>query len=120
MGTYEQRQKIITAMLKEVGVPADLLGHKYLVCALHLMAEEPDALYSMTKIVYPTVAKMCETKATRVERAIRHAIELSFLNMPVDVCDKYFGNSISFAKGKATNSQFLGALLNELKLNFRS
>lgn len=113
-------KEIILSILREVGVPADLLGHRYIVCALQLIHENPDAPYQMTKVLYPTVAKRNNTKATRVERAIRHAIELAFDRMPVDISKKYFGYSINPTTGKATNSQFLAALSLELENKLRS
>lgn len=113
-------KEIILSILREVGVPADLLGHKYIVCALQLIHEDHDALYQMTKVLYPTVAKDNKSTSSRVERAIRHAIELAFDRMPVDVSKKYFGYSINPHSGKATNSQFLAALALELENKLRS
>ena len=113
-------REIIQSILREVGVPADLLGHRYIVCALQLINKEPYALHQMTKVVYPTVAKENNSTASRVERAIRHAIERAFDRMPVDVSKEYFGYSINPNSGKATNSQFLAALALELENKLRS
>lgn len=120
MKTYEQRHDAIIEMLKELGVPAGLLGHKYIISALHTINVKPSALYEMTRVLYPAVAKEHNTTSSRAERAIRHAVETAFTNMPPDIIQKYFGNSISFYKGKATNSQFLAALSLELENKLRS
>lgn len=106
----------ILEMLKECGVPAHIKGYSYLKSAIKLCIEKPDVLtIGVTKYLYPTVAKEFSTTSTRVERAIRHAIEISFYNMPVALNHKLFGNSLPYAKGKATNSQFVATLAEYIK-----
>lgn len=115
MGTYEQRHIATVEMLKELGVPTNILGWEYIVYAVELLDKKPAMIYNVTKELYPAIAKEYDTTSSRVERAIRHAIELAFYNMPADVLFKYFGNSINAAQGKATNSQFISTIAQELR-----
>ncbi|MEG0578383.1 MAG: sporulation initiation factor Spo0A C-terminal domain-containing protein [Niameybacter sp.] len=101
----------IEDILLDIGVPTNLLGHKYTVCAtaLHYINAK-DHRISMTKFLYPTIAEMFKTTPTRVERAIRHAIEMSFDKIDITVCKKYFGSIIDPKVKKPTNSEFIATL----------
>lgn len=101
--------------LRFVGVRPDLKGWDYLKEAVKLVMEDRDKLHAMTKELYPTVAKTFKTTSSRVERAMRHAIEVAFSNMPAKVVDKVFGNTVSYETGKATNSQFIASIVEYLK-----
>ena len=105
----------VRATLLELGTPDRVLGHKYLIDAIVMVIENPDYIKQITSILYPDVAKKYNTTASRVERAIRHAIEITWDRGDVDVLTKYFGNTISITKGKPTNGEFLARIANELR-----
>ena len=105
--------------LRELGVPAHIKGYRCLVCALELALENEYILECVTKALYPAVAEKCQTTPSRVERAIRHAIERTFDNGDLDVLYRYFGNTVDRRKGKPTNSEFLAAVANAIRLNAR-
>lgn len=107
---FDASEMMIRRILKELGIPSRILGHSYLVSALELMVEEPSLLYVITKQLYPRVAETHNTTASRVERAIRHAIEIAWDRGGLDVQYKYFGNSVKAEKGKPTNSEFLSVV----------
>lgn len=101
--------------LDELGVPAHVLGYDYLAAGVQYILDHKDEHPAMTKELYPKVAESFGTTATRYERAVRHAIDLTFdytRNMSVII--KYFGNSINPEKGKAPNSQFLYTIANHI------
>ena len=101
-------------MLQELGIPCSLSGFGYLVDAVAIAAENGAASCRMTSSLYPRVAKNYGKTADQVERSIRHAIETAFNRGDPEVLYKYFGNSISAEKGKATNSEFIFALARHL------
>ena len=103
-------------ILKALGVPASLLGYKYLQDAVVLVLEDPTILKYMTKGLYPKVAEKNSTTGSRVERAMRHAIEFVFNNTDVDIIQGYFGNVCSLKSGKLTNSQFIAGLAQYIKM----
>ena len=100
----------IKRILLELGVPNSLKGYNRLVCAIRIAVEEPYVLEAITKELYPAVAKEFGDTASRVERAIRHAIESSFDRCDDSTLDRYFGSTISPRKGKLTNSEFISRL----------
>lgn len=110
----------ITNMLHEIGVPAHIKGYKYLRDAIKLTVETPDMLNSVTKVLYPTVAKNFKSTSSRVERAIRHAIEVAWDRGDVDVLNSYFGYTIQNQRGKPTNSEFIAMLSDKIRLKRRS
>ena len=100
----------IEKILVEIGVPAHVKGFLYSLEAIAVAVEDEDALEAITKVLYPQVAKTCQTTSSRVERAIRHAVELAWDRGDLEVLQKYFGNTISITKGKPTNSEFIAML----------
>ena len=111
---------IISDIMRQIGVPAHIKGYQYLRSAIKLSVEDPEMMSSVTKLLYPTVAKMHGTTASRVERAIRHAIEVAWDRGDVDVLSSYFGYTIQSQRGKPTNSEFIAMIADKLKLTFKS
>ena len=109
-----------SADVRQIGVPAHIKGYQYLRSAIKLSVEDPEMMSSVTKLLYPTVAKMHGTTASRVERAIRHAIEVAWDRGDVDVLSSYFGYTIQSQRGKPTNSEFIAMIADKLKLTFKS
>lgn len=106
----------IHRILGELGMPAHIKGYRYLVYALELAVRDEELLESVTKILYPTVAEKFKTTESCVERAIRHAIEVTWDRGDLDVIYSYFGNSINQNKGKPTNLEFLAKLATCIRL----
>jgi len=106
----------VTEILHQIGVPAHIKGYHYLREAIIMSVKEPEAVGSITKILYPTVAKRFSTTASRVERAIRHGIEVAWDRGDVDVLTSYFGYTIHNTKGKPTNSEFIAMISDKLRL----
>ena len=100
-------EKIARDLLIEIGVPEHILGSKYLIKAIELVVQDKNLIESVTKILYPAVAKCFATTVPRVERAIRHGIELAWDRGDMDVLQRYFGFTVSSIKGKPTNSEFI-------------
>ena len=105
----------ISEILKELGVPASRIGYEYIKMAVKLTLEDGAKYRWITKTLYPAIAKEHNTTAPRVERAIRHAIETAFDRMSGEVMYRYFGNSINYRSGKATNSEFIAAIVEHIK-----
>ena len=103
-GSLENR---VTNMLHEIGIPAHIKGYHYLRDAIIMAVNDMDVLNAITKILYPTVAKKYQTTSSRVERAIRHAIEVAWSRGKLDTLDELFGYTVSTGKGKPTNSEFI-------------
>jgi len=110
----------VTDIIHEIGVPAHIKGYHYLRTAIHLCIDDREMLSSVTKILYPTVAKMYKTTSSRVERAIRHAIEVAWDRGDVDVLSSYFGYTIQSERGKPTNSEFIAMITDKINLSMRS
>lgn len=108
---------IISDIMREIGVPAHIKGYQYLRTAIELCIEDKTMLESVTKLLYPTVAKSFATTPSRVERAIRHAIEVAWDRGDVDVLNSYFGYTIQSDRGKPTNSEFIAMISDRLKLS---
>ena len=107
-------------MLHEIGIPAHIKGYQYLRDAIIMSVRDTEMLSSVTKILYPTIAKTHKTTPSRVERAIRHAIEVAWDRGDVDVLSSYFGYTIQSQRGKPTNSEFIAMIADKLKLTFKS
>lgn len=119
---YEKQEDLsvtVTNMLHEIGVPAHIKGYQYLREGIILCVETPDMLNSVTKILYPTIAKNFKSTSSRVERAIRHAIEVAWDRGDVDVLNSYFGYTIQNQRGKPTNSEFIAMLSDKIRLKRR-
>ena len=111
---------IISDIMRQIGVPAHIKGYQYLRESIALSIKDPDLMHSVTKVLYPTVAKNNKTTASRVERAIRHAIEVAWDRGDVDVLSSYFGYTIQNTRGKPTNSEFIAMISDKLRLKMRS
>ena len=109
----------VTEIIHEVGVPAHIKGYQYLRDAIIMSVTDMEMLNSITKILYPTIAKQHQTTPSRVERAIRHAIEVAWNKGQIDVLEDMFGYTISAGKGKPTNSEFIALIADKLRLEYR-
>lgn len=109
----------VTAIIHEVGVPAHIKGYQYLREAILIAVADMDVINAVTKVLYPEVAKRFNTTASRVERAIRHAIEVAWDRGDLETLQKYFGYTVSNAKGKPTNSEFIAMIADRLQLEIR-
>lgn len=109
----------VTEMIHEVGVPAHIKGYSYLRVAIMLVLEDRQLIESITKLLYPTVAKKFNTSASRVERAIRHAIEVAWNRGDTDTLNSIFGFTINQSKGKPTNSEFIAMISDKLRLEMK-
>ena len=114
-----QLELMITEIIHQIGVPAHIKGYHYLREAIILSIKNSDIINSVTKLLYPTVAKKHNTTASRVERAIRHAIEVAWDRGNIDVLDSYFGYTIQNERGKPTNSEFIAMISDKLRLKFK-
>lgn len=106
----------VTALIHEVGVPAHIKGYQYLREAIMMSIRDMDILNAITKQLYPGIAKKYDTTPSRVERAIRHAIEVAWSRGKVDTIDQIFGYSINNGKGKPTNSEFIAMIADRIRL----
>lgn len=114
----DKLEKKVSNILKEIGVPAHIKGYRYIRYAIIYVLEENDtAIESVTKRLYPSVAKHFDTTASRVERAMRHAIEVAWERGNVDILHNFFGYTIQPGKGKPTNSEFIAMITDYLKIN---
>lgn len=110
----------VTDMIHEIGIPAHIKGYHYLRDAIIMAIEDMDVLNAITKVLYPTVAKMHQTTASRVERAIRHAIEVAWSRGKLDTLDELFGYTVSNGKGKPTNSEFIALIADTIRLEYKN
>lgn len=109
----------VSEIMHRIGVPAHIKGYQYLREAIILAVNDDEIMNSVTKLLYPTVAKTFKTTPSRVERAIRHAIEVAWDRGDVDVLNSYFGYTIQNSRGKPTNSEFIAMISDKLKLNLK-
>lgn len=109
----------VTKIIHQIGVPAHIKGYQYLRTAILLTVKDGDIINSVTKILYPSVAKKYATTTSRVERAIRHAIEVAWDRGDVDVLNSYFGYTIQNNRGKPTNSEFIAMIADNLRLKYK-
>ena len=106
----------VTSIIHKIGVPAHIKGYQYLRTAIMMTIENSELINSVTKILYPTVAKKYQTTSSRVERAIRHAIEVAWDRGDLDTLNAYFGYTIQNERGKPTNSEFIAMIADNLRL----
>ena len=106
----------VTDMIHEIGIPAHIKGYHYLRDAIIMAVDDMDVLNAITKVLYPTIAKMHQTTASRVERAIRHAIEVAWSRGKLDTLDELFGYTVSNGKGNPTNSEFIALIADTIRL----
>ena len=109
----------VTNIIHEIGVPAHIKGYQFLRDAIIMSVNDTEMLGSITKILYPTIAKMHQTTASRVERAIRHAIEVAWTRGKMDTIDELFGYTINNGKGKPTNSEFIALISDKIRLDYK-
>ena len=110
----------VTNMIHEIGVPAHIKGYQYLRDAIMMSVEDMEMLNSITKVLYPTIAKNHQTTPSRVERAIRHAIEVAWSRGKMDTIDELFGYTVSNGKGKPTNSEFIALIADRIRLEYKA
>lgn len=109
----------VTRIIHQIGVPAHIKGYQYLRTAILLTVKDSDVINSVTKVLYPSVAKKYSTTTSRVERAIRHAIEVAWDRGDVDTLNSYFGYTIQNNRGKPTNSEFIAMIADNLRLKYK-
>lgn len=118
-GTAPDLEVVVTEMIHQLGVPAHVKGYHYIRSAiLHCIADK-EMLECVTKMLYPTVAKEFDTTPSRVERAIRHAIELAWDRGDLEILNSFFGYTVNTGKGKPTNSEFIALVTDKIKLKFK-
>ena len=113
-------ETMVTSIIHEIGVPAHIKGYQYLREAIILAVEDMDVINAITKVLYPQVAKTFQTTPSRVERAIRHAIEVAWDRGDLDTLQRFFGYTVSNTKGKPTNSEFIALIADKLQLQLKS
>lgn len=110
----------VTNIIHEVGVPAHIKGYQFLRDAIIMVINDMDMVNSITKVLYPTIAKKNNTTPSRVERAIRHAIEVAWTRGKMDTIDELFGYTVNNRKGKPTNSEFIALIADKIRLEYKS
>jgi two-component system response regulator (stage 0 sporulation protein A) len=128
VNAYESRKSYVernletdvTNIIHEIGVPAHIKGYQYLRDSIILSVEDMEMLNSITKILYPTIAKKHQTTSSRVERAIRHAIEVAWSRGKMDTIDELFGYTVHNGKGKPTNSEFIALIADKIRLEYKN
>ena len=110
----------VTKIIHQIGVPAHIKGYQYLRTAIIMAIKDTEVINSVTKILYPTVAKLYGTTSSRVERAIRHAIEVAWDRGDLDVLNSFFGYTVQNSRGKPTNSEFIAMIADNLRLKNKS
>ena len=118
--TAHDLERDVTNMIHEIGVPAHIKGYQYLREAIMMSVQDVEMLGSITKVLYPTIAKKYQTTPSRVERAIRHAIEVAWSRGRMETLDALFGYTINTGKGKPTNSEFIALIADKIRLQYRS
>lgn len=117
--TDPELELMVTEIIHQIGVPAHIKGYHYLREAIILSVKNSEIINSVTKLLYPTVAKNHSTTSSRVERAIRHAIEVAWDRGDIDVLNSYFGYTIQNDRGKPTNSEFIAMISDKLRLRLK-
>ena len=113
-------ETMVTSIIHEIGVPAHIKGYQYLREAIIIAVNDMDVINAITKVLYPQVAKAFGTTPSRVERAIRHAIEVAWDRGDLDTLQRFFGYTVSNTKGKPTNSEFIALIADKLQLELKS
>ena len=113
-------ESLVTNIIHEIGVPAHIKGYQYLREAIIIAVNDMDVINAITKVLYPQVAKTFGTTPSRVERAIRHAIEVAWDRGDLDTLQRFFGYTVSNTKGKPTNSEFIALIADKLQLQLKS
>ena len=113
-------ESMVTGIIHEIGVPAHIKGYQYLREAIIIAVNDMDVINAITKVLYPQVAKTFQTTPSRVERAIRHAIEVAWDRGDLDTLQRFFGYTVSNTKGKPTNSEFIALIADKLQLQLKT
>lgn len=113
-------EALVTGIIHEIGVPAHIKGYQYLREAIIIAVNDMDVINAITKVLYPQVAKTFQTTPSRVERAIRHAIEVAWDRGDLDTLQRFFGYTVSNTKGKPTNSEFIALIADKLQLQLKN
>ena len=113
-------EAMVTSIIHEIGVPAHIKGYQYMREAIMIAVQDMDVINSITKVLYPQVAKTFQTTSSRVERAIRHAIEVAWERGDIETLQRFFGYTVSNAKGKPTNSEFIALIADKLQLQIKN
>ena len=113
-------EALVTSMIHEIGVPAHVKGYQYLREAIMIAVDDMDVINAITKVLYPQVAKKFSTTSSRVERAIRHAIELAWERGDEETLRKFFGYTISNVRGKPTNAEFIALFADKIQLQLKA
>ena len=113
-------ESLVTGIIHEIGVPAHIKGYQYLREAIIIAVDDMEVINAITKVLYPQVAKTFQTTPSRVERAIRHAIEVAWDRGDLDTLQRFFGYTVSNTKGKPTNSEFIALIADRLKLQLKA
>ena len=113
-------EAMVTGIIHEIGVPAHIKGYQYLREAIIIAVNDMDVINAITKVLYPQVAKTFQTTPSRVERAIRHAIEVAWDRGDLDTLQRFFGYTVNSAKGKPTNSEFIALIADKLQLQLKA
>ena len=112
-------ERMVTEVIHEVGVPAHIKGYQYVREAIVIAVQDMDVINAVTKVLYPEVARRYATTPSRVERAVRHAIEVAWDRGDIETLQRYFGYTVSNAKGKPTNSEFIAMIADRIRLQGR-
>ena len=115
----ESTDEQITNLFLTLGIPAHIKGYQYLREAIMMAVEDIESVSAITKVLYPSIAKKFKTTSSRVERAIRHAIEVAWDRGDIETLQNYFGYTVSGVKGKPTNSEFISMIADRLRLQMR-
>ena len=113
-------ESMVTSIIHEIGVPAHIKGYQYLREAILIAVNDMDVINAITKVLYPQVAKTFQTTPSRVERAIRHAIEVAWDRGDLETLQRFFGYTVSNTKGKPTNSEFIALIADKLQLQIKN
>lgn len=113
-------EAMVTSIIHEIGVPAHIKGYQYLREAIKIAVDDMEVINAITKVLYPQVAKAFSTTPSRVERAIRHAIEVAWDRGDLETLQRFFGYTVSNTKGKPTNSEFIALIADKLQLQIKN
>lgn len=119
MDSALQLEVRVTEVIHQIGVPAHIKGYQYLRDAIIMAVDDMESVGAITKILYPSIAKQYHTTSSRVERAIRHAIEVAWDRGDLETLQRYFGYTVSNSKGKPTNSEFISMIADSLRLQIK-
>ena len=115
--TLQALEREVTTVIHEIGVPAHIKGYQYVREAIVIAVQDMDVINAVTKVLYPEVARRYATTPSRVERAVRHAIEVAWDRGDLETLQRYFGYTVSNTKGKPTNSEFIAMIADRIRLH---